>query len=191
MIDRFNAFIRARASGRNVLLWLGLTVFWIGLFGVILVPAFAAATSGYRPVDLALPTTPELIFEQLPLYTEASFRAYAWFAVFDFLYPPTLAMFFASFWAWMINRTPNRIFSALQAKGILVLPFLAALFDGSENIGFLIVIFNYPPALHSVAEVACAFKSAKVLVHAADISLTVMFGLTGLIVALRSRRGFS
>ncbi len=106
-VENVNAFFLRRASGRNVLVWLGAVVFWFTVFGAVLVPAFEAATGGFRPVDLALPTTPELIFSQLPDYTAASLRAYAWFAAADFLYPPTLAIFFASLWAWWFVRTPN------------------------------------------------------------------------------------
>jgi hypothetical protein len=191
MIQRFNAFFEKRASGRGVFLWFGLTLMWGLIFGIVLVPAFEAATSGFRPVDLALPTTPELIFGQLPAYTEASYRVYAWFAVVDFLYPPTLAMFISILWAWMFAKTPNRFFEILQSKGILLLPFIAAFLDWSENTGFLIVIFGYPREFWGVAEMACALKTAKVSIHALDILLTLLFGITSIAVGYRRRRGFS
>lgn len=190
-VEKFNAFLIAQVSGRSVLMWFGAVIFWFAVFGVVLVPAFEAASSGLRPVDLAFPTTPELIFSQLPSYTDATLRAYGWFAAVDFLYPPTLAMFFASLWAWLFVRTPNSFFVALQSRGILLLPFAAALFDWLENIGFLIVIFSYPPELRGVAEAACAFKTAKLAVHGADIGLTLIFALVAWIHAMRARRGFS
>ena len=181
MIASINEFFIARSSGRRVLIWFGLVLLWVTLFGTVLIPNFEGVTSGHSPVDIAFPTTPELIFSQLPAYTPASYRAYLWFAIVDYLYPPTLAFFIATLWAWLFHRGPNRFFAALQRGGILILPFVAALLDWLENAGFLIVIYNYPPELWNVARAACALKQAKLMIHGTNLALTAVFAVTAVL----------
>jgi hypothetical protein len=185
MIQTINDFFLSRTSGRRVLLWLALLIACLALFGLVLVPTFESATGGLRPVDLAFPTTPELIFSQLPFYTEASYRAYAWFAVLDYIYPPTLATFLAMLWAWFCTVAPNRFFDRLLAVGIVLLPFVGAALDWLENAGFLTVIFSYPAELRGIADLACGFKQAKLVVNSLNVLLTIVLSLTALFIRLR------
>lgn len=73
------------------------------IFGVVLVPAFQAASAGLYPIDMSFPTTPEVIYTQLAQYSEASRRIYRWFFVVDLVWPPLLASLFSLLWCWLVT----------------------------------------------------------------------------------------
>jgi hypothetical protein len=178
-------FIAARARGRNVLLALALVVALFAVFGLLLIPAFQEATNGLWPIDNSFPPDAAQYFRDLPQYTPASFRAYLWFAFVDYLYPPAFAAFFALLWAWMFRVRPRPLFASLQSRGILLLPFAAALCDWLENAGTLIVLFSYPAELWEVARVAVTFKQVKLLIHGTDVLLTLGFAALALTAPAR------
>lgn len=187
MLAACNDFLVARASGRNVLLVLLLAALWFAIFGLVLIPNFQAATNGLWPIDTTFPTTPELYFEQLRQYTPGSYRAYAWFAFLDYLYPPTMAAFFALLWAWLFRRAPRPVFTRLPGLGILFLPFAGALLDWLENAGSLLVIFSYPRELWGAARFAVACKQLKLAVNGTSALLSILFALIVVVTLIRGR----
>lgn len=185
MLARFNDFVLACASGRNILLLLAVTIisFWI-MAGVI-TPAFQNATNGLRPLDLNFGIDADVIYRDLPAYTDRSRSLYVGFAIADYVYPAAAAVFFALLWAWMFTKVPSHLFDRLTAVGILIIPFLFALVDWLENAGFLFVVFSYPTEYPAVANTAGTLKKIKPFIELSVVILTIVFAA---IAIWRSRR---
>jgi hypothetical protein len=164
---------------------LAIVSFWL-MAGVI-TPAFQAATEGLRPFDLNFGISADVMYGDLPSYSDESRRLYLWFAVADFVYPAAAAGFFALLWAWMFNKAPNRGFDRLLSIGVLGLPFLFALVDWLENIGFLIVVFGYPNEYRSIGTLAGTLKGAKPLIEIAVVILTLVFAVVTTWLRFRRR----
>ena len=101
LIERLNARFAVAASGRNVLLTLIAALLVFSLFNSWLVPAFQAATNGMYPIDMVMPTTPAVLYENYAAYTDESIRIYHRFLVVDLFWPPLLAILFAIAWSWL------------------------------------------------------------------------------------------
>ncbi len=187
MLVAGSRWILDRATGRNAFLAFLMVLAWMAVFQVVLVPGFEAASGGLRPIDLSFPTTPELIYTDVPRYTPEARRWYAWFAAVDFVYPPTMATFFAFLWAWLADRAGARRLQGWFAAGLLLLPFAAALCDWAENLGFLGVIFAYPRELPGVAAWACSFKQAKLVLNVGNVMLSLVLAVWALVAAVRRR----
>lgn len=166
MRQGFTAFFQTRASGRNVLLALAAAMVAFALFGFLLVPRFQAVTGGLYPIDMSFPTTPSVIYRELPAYTEASRRIYAWFFLLDLVWPPLLASVFALSWCWLAARTRLPLPGKLIAGGLLLLPFAQALLDWLENLGFITLIYAYPQQLTALAWATGTVKHAKLVLYA-------------------------
>lgn len=184
LLTRFNQLCFAHASGVKVLLLLALTIMSFVLMAFVITPAFQDATGGLRPFDLNFGIGAEMIYRDLPVYTNQSRGIYIWFAIVDYIYPVALAAFFTLLWAWLFNKSPNRLFDQLTSYGILLVPFLFALVDWSENAGFLFVIFSYPTEHRTIADLAGALKTTKPMIELAVLILTAIFS----VVAIRHRR---
>lgn len=176
-------FFRQHASGRK----LGLTFFAaacvFAVFGVVLVPAFQAASAGLYPIDMSFPTTPEVIYTQLAQYSEESRRIYRWFFVVDLVWPPLLASLFSLLWCWLAAGTRHSLPSRMIGAGVLLLPWTEALLDWTENIGFITLIEIYPTELTAVAWVTGSVKHLKLVLYALCWLVTFMF------IGLRLLRG--
>ena len=187
MLGRFNAYMRARASGRSVLLWLLLTVVSFIFMAFIITPAFQEVTGGLRPLDLNFGVSAEMVYRDLPSYTDQSRSLYVWFAIADYVYPFAGATFFSLLWAWMLNRWPVGWLGFLAAHGLLLFPYLFALIDWLENVGFLVVIFSYPVEYPAIANTAGALKTSKPMVEAVIVLLTLVFAVAAVIHARQKR----
>lgn len=174
-MSRFNNFIRAHASGRTVLLLLAVSVASFAVMAAVIAPAFQEATGGLRPFDLNFGVSAEVVYRDLPLYTDRSRNIYLAFAVADYIYPAAAATFFALLWAWMFKKAPNPFFERLIRAGILGFPFLFAIADWLENAGFLFVIFSYPEEYPGVASFAGTLKGTKPLIELLILIFTVAF----------------
>jgi hypothetical protein len=174
---RFNRFFLRHASGLNVLLLLTVAVLSFVLMAAVLAPAFQEATGGLRPFDLNFGISAEVVYRDLPTYTDRSRAIYVAFAVVDYIYPAAAAAFFALLWAWMFKKAPNPGFKRLMRAGILAFPFLFALVDWLENAGFLFVIFVYPAEFPRVATLAGTLKGMKPIIELAILILTLVFAV--------------
>jgi hypothetical protein len=174
-LSRFNKFILAHASGRNVLLLLAISVASFAVMAALLAPAFQDATGGLRPFDLNFGVSAEIVYRDLPSYTDRSKSIYVAFAVADYIYPAAAAGFFALLWAWMFNKAQNPGLERLMRAGILSFPFLFALVDWLENAGFLFVIFSYPTEYPRIATFAGTLKGTKPFIELLILILTIIF----------------
>lgn len=175
MSRRLTAFFLQQASGRHLLLALLAALLAFALFGVVLVPRFQAATGGLYPIDMSFPTTPAVIYQELPAYTEASRWIYAWFFLLDLVWPPLLACVFALSWCWLAARTRHPLPGRLIAGGVLLLPFAQALLDWLENLGFIALIYAYPDRHTGLAWVTGTVKHAKLVLYALCWLVTLLF----------------
>jgi hypothetical protein len=184
MVARLNAYMLARASGRLVLLWLLIAIGSFVLMAFYITPAFQEVTAGLRPFDLNFGVSAEMVYRDLPSYTDRSRSIYLWFAFADYVYPFSAAVFFSLLWAWLYNKAPIPWLGFLITRGILLFPFLFALIDWLENVGFLIVIFSYPTEYPGIANAAGALKTSKPIVEAVIVALTLVFA----VAAIRGNR---
>ena len=88
------------------------------------------------------------------------------------------AAFFTLLWSWLFNKAPNPVYAVLMMKGILIFPFLFALVDWAENLGFLFVIFSYPAEHPTIGNVAGTLKKIKPFIEGAILALTLAFAVT-------------
>jgi len=175
LIERLNATFAAAASGRNVLLTLIAALLVFSLFGMWLVPAFQAATNGIYPIDMVMPTTPEVIYENYAAYTDESLRIYHQFLIVDFVWPPLLAILFAMAWTWLAKRCASTLPQRMIAAGLLLLPFAEALLDLLENVGFMLLLDNYPTQLPAVVWVTAGVRYTKLVLYLLCWLVTLMF----------------
>lgn len=185
MLTQFNNFLQARASGRLVLLLLAFAIVSLWLMAGVITPAFQDATNGLRPFDLNRGITAEIMYRELPAYTDRSRTLYIWFAIVDYIYPAAVAAFFSLLWAWIFDKAPNPLFDSMRASGVLLFPLLYALVDWFENAGFLFVVFSYPSENAVIANLAGALKQAKPFVLLTVVALTVVLAVTAVWQARR------
>ena len=185
---RFNDIVQACASGRSVLVLLVITVVSFYIMAAVITPAFQQETGGLRPLDLNFGVDAEKVYADLPAYTERAKRLYVGFAIADYVYPAAAAAFFALFWAWMIRRAPHARYERFVAAGLLAFPFLFALIDWLENIGFLFVVFQYPAEYPLVADTAGLLKKTKPFVELLILIVTLIIGVTTIRLSRRRRR---
>ena len=75
-LDRINNFIIEHASGRTVLALMVVTIVSFYLMAGVITPAFQEATNGLRPFDLNFGISAEMIYRDLPSYTDRSRTLY-------------------------------------------------------------------------------------------------------------------
>ena len=177
LIEALNSRFAAAASGRNLLLVLIAASLAFSLFGMWLVPAFQAATNGRYPIDMVLPTTPSVVYENYAAYTSESIRIYHGFLVVDLFWPPLLAVLFAMAWIWLAKRCGSALPGRMIAAGVLVLPFAEALLDLLENLGFLVLLESYPAQLPTVVWATAAVRYSKLALYVLCWLVTLMFAV--------------
>jgi len=188
LIERLNARFAAASSGRNVLLVLIAALLVFSLFNSWLVPEFQAATNGMYPIDMVMPTTPSVIYENYAAYTDESIRIYHRFLVVDFIWPPLLAVFFAILWTWLAKHCTSTLPQRMIAAGLLLLPFAEASLDLLENLGFLVLLENHPTQLPLVVWVTAGIRYTKLVLYLLCWLVTLMFLWLAARGALFSRR---
>ena len=133
----FSAYFEVRGTAGNMLFWFLVVAACVAAFGLLIGPPFRESTGGVDAIDLQFPLNAEIIYSQLASYTEETKRLYVWFAVVDYVFPPAMAMFMALLWAWLFAKAPNGVYTFLVGAGVFALPFVVALLDWLENVGFL------------------------------------------------------
>jgi hypothetical protein len=180
MLTRFNDWLLARSSGRNVLLTLAAFLVMFGIFGLVLGPAFQAASGGLRPIDMSPDKSVDAMYAQFAHYTDASRVVYRWFFLLDFIYPPTLALLFATLWAWLARRTRWQFPQRWIGRGLLLVPFVAAILDWTENVGFLALIEALPAQHRGLAFFTGTTNYVKLAILAACMLTTLLFAIGAL-----------
>jgi cbb3-type cytochrome oxidase subunit 3 len=97
------------------------------------------------------------------------------------------AGFFALLWAWMFNKTSLPLHDLLIRRGVLVIPFLFAMTDWLENIGFLIVVFAYPQEYRAIGTLSGTLKGIKPFIEIVIVLLTLVF-VASTLWALKRRK---
>jgi len=175
LIHRANRALTAYANRRWIWAMFLLTVVTFYLMAFVIAPQFSVATGGLRPFDMNFGIGAERVYADLPAYTTTARTLYAWFAIVDYVYPFSLAAFFALLWAWWFRRLPMPMFLRLKSAGVLLLPFVFTLIDWSENVGFLWVIFAYPSEYPTIADMAGSLKTLKPIVEGVVLIITLFF----------------
>ena len=187
MWQRLTAWI-ARCSGDWRL------VVGVGLCQMLLLVAmlqigkpFQLAT-GYPPFDFQSTLTVADMEQQLAHYTPAARQLYYGMSAIDFAFPPLGGLF----WALLIGaglrlgwpdfwQRPNN-------KSWLLLPFVGALCDWSENLGLLVTISNYPPFERGFASFAVLAKQGKNLTISLTFTIAIALLIVGTLRYWRRRR---
>jgi hypothetical protein len=168
-------FFQRHAAGRTLGLTFLAATCVFAVFGVVLLPAFQAASAGLYPIDMSFPTTPAVIYSQLARYSEESRQIYRWFFVVDLVWPPLLASLFSLLWCWLAAGTRDPLPTRLIAAGVLLLPWTQALLDWIENIGFITLIEIYPIELPALAWITSSVKHLKLMLYALCWLVTFLF----------------
>lgn len=185
MKSTLTASFRRHTSGRNLVLTFLAAVCVFSVFGLVLIPAFQAASDGLYPIDMSFPTTPDVIYAQLVHYSAESRRIYSWFFLVDLIWPPLLASLFSLLWCWLAAKTRHPLPAYLISAGILILPWVEALLDWTENIGFITLIQLYPMVLTTLAWITGTVQHIKLLLYALCWLVTFIF--IGLALLRRDR----
>jgi len=179
MLQAVSRFLIARSSTRLVVTMAAITLILVGVFGVYLVPGFAAVSGGRLPLDLQFPLTPSVIFAELAVYDEAARRLYLQFLIVDMLYPPALAVFLLTWWVRILDTAGASAWLERPGSFLWMWPLAAALLDWSENIGLALMIWDIPGGASRadlLALLVTGLRAAKLL------ALQVSF-LTTLVLA--------
>ncbi|MBM4196925.1 MAG: hypothetical protein FJ197_07485 [Gammaproteobacteria bacterium] len=174
-MSRWNDALLRNATAPRIGLCLALAAASLAMMAGVLTPAFEQAAGGMRPFDLNFGLTAEVMYQQLPAYTDRARLLYLAFAAVDYVYPVAAAGFFALLWAWMFKRAGSSFADRVAGSGILAVPFLHTAIDWAENAGFLFVIFSYPTRYPAIAAMAGTLKTIKPMVAAFILVLTVLF----------------
>jgi hypothetical protein len=176
MFKRLSAFLDRLATGRNVLIFLGLDV----LFNALILPAaqkrIEAASGGLGPIDLVFFYAPQKALEMVAAYGEAGRAFYRLVELTaDILYPLTYAFAFGLLITWLFKRAFAGT-SFLQRLNVL--PFVAMAFDFLENAGIVTLLSLYPAQPAAVALITSLFSAVKWALAFASIAL-ILVGLAG------------
>ncbi len=186
-VTRLTNFLLTASRSRFLILYtfvlqLG-SFFWLQVIGA----RFAEVTEGFLPFDFQNGLTVEAIRDQLPAYTEASRRLYAYFAAVDFLFPAVASLFLALLTAWSLRSLTTPWADTLLRWNAPAWLVLVALWDWLENIFLLIVIYAYPQELMWAASAALLFKRLKLISLVASAVFVNAVSLTAIFVWLRRK----
>jgi len=158
-----NARFRALATDRNVFaLFLALCAMLL-VTHILIVPVYKVFASGFAPFDVQFPLTREMVAIQRGAMGAGVETVYLAFALLDVATQWMIAVFFALFWSWITLKVPHPSFDRLLARGILLLPFLAAICDIGENTGFAILVIADPhDPLHDVTDFTLSLHRVRV-----------------------------
>jgi hypothetical protein len=180
-MERLSNFLSSKATGRNVLVALGLLVLCIGLFNVALTPMYQQASSGFVPFDIQFPLTREMIIIQLGAMGPGSFAAYARFAALDMAFPLIGSGFTVLFWAWLVQKSGSAMLLGAFQRGWWIWAVFPAVCDLSENFFFLKILATYPePALDAIEIVVDVHRGKLVFLtisQGATVALVVISAL--------------
>ncbi len=183
-----SAFLLAKATGRNVLMALGLVALVVAAFNFFFTPHYQAASSGFVPFDMQFPLTREMIIIQLGAMTDAGPAAYVLFAAADMAFPLIAAAFTILFWAWLVTKSGSAALLAAFGRGWWIWALFPALCDLGENVAFLKIILSHPEPMLREIDVAVLLHRGKAVFLALSQMLTVILILTTVTMRVRQAR---
>ncbi|MDQ7028492.1 MAG: hypothetical protein Q9O62_01285 [Ardenticatenia bacterium] len=159
LTERFVTYIEARARGRVVLLFMGLSA----LLGGVILPATSARlralSGGVGPLDVLFFYTPARAYAALSAYGDAGRAAYrAGALTADMLFPVSYALFFSLAVAWLCRR--GRI-EGRCGWPLFLIPLVAGGLDVMENLSVVLMLSLYPGVPPALAWAATSFTAAK------------------------------
>lgn len=134
--------------------------------------------------DTQTDLTPAALLQQLPRYTGAARTAYAWFAVFDWVFPFVASLFLAVLWAWLLRTNTFSIAQRLLRWNMPVWVFAVTLFDWLENISLLVIIYGGVRSSF-VVQAALVWKRLKLTGLTASAAITVLLVALALVGLLQ------
>ena len=114
------------------------------------------------PIDLVFPITPNAIRTHIAAYDDRARELYAQFLIVDCLYPLTLALFLSLWWTQLLRfAQPQK-----SIRMVVLLPWLMAILDLSENAGFGALIWRYPLSMPLLELLVTVLRGLKLAVLA-------------------------
>ena len=185
-MTRFRDWILKHATLPKVILAFAVMsglIYWMNT----LTPAFQAVTDGHMFFDMQIPITEEKIFAQLPAYTDESRSLYVYFMVIDYLFPPMAGLSMALLWGWLMSLAPAGLLLKWSSSKLVLFPFISALLDWLENVGFLGTALLYPARVDWLTQSGVLFREAKLLFMGANFAITILL----IVMLILVRRGRS
>lgn len=124
---------------------------------------FPDVAAGAAPFDMQNRLSVEQIFEQLAGYTDQAYGLYQVFTAVDYFFPLFAGLFLGSTVAFLLRHSLPRWYAFAERNKLFVLFLLATLFDWLENIFLISVISGYPNELSTIATLAVAAKTGKLI----------------------------
>ena len=181
-------YLQSKATGRNVLIALGLLLA-IGLsFNLIFTPIYQQAAAGFAPFDVQFPLTREMIIIQLGAAGENTFAAYLPFAILDMPFPIIAGTFTALFWAWLIAKAGSASLRGAYQRGWWIWAFFPVACDLAENYAFLSILHAHPEPLIDMIDFAVVVHRGKFVFVAISQGVTLVLMVATLVMWLRRRK---
>ena len=95
------------------------------------------------------------------------------FMVLDYIFPPLAAVFTALLWAWLLHLIRRQWVHRARDKKLVLFPFIAALLDWAENVGFLGTVLLYPTRMDWLTSSAVFFRQLKLAAMGVSGVITV------------------
>ncbi len=126
-------------------------LFLIIVFNAVIMPNLAGDTKAV-PIDLQFAYTPERAYELINSYsTETRHRYIIGEMTMDVIYPIIYTLF--------LSLTLLLVYP--KKEKIALIPYIIFIADMIENIGIIIMLYNYPSELHGVALATSVFSTIK------------------------------
>jgi len=158
MLKRLSCFIRQKANGKLVLIFLGLQLF----FSLWVFPFFTrqfGPGEGQPMLDLMFGFSPEQAYTIISAYgDDGRSGAIITTAIADSIYPFVYAGLLAMAISWFMNGIP---FKNPKWQYLNLLPFAALVFDFVENAGIITMLAGYPEQFVNIARMASVAGMVK------------------------------
>jgi hypothetical protein len=167
------------ATGRNILILLGL---YIAMVALVLTPAekfLKAHSTGDPPIDLQMFFGPDHVYSEFRSMDHEGLHYYRRVEqTADVIYPAIYTLLFGLLWLFLLRRAvPQRSF----LQSLWYIPFIAIIFDYLENLCIIMIINKAPATSQGLATALSAFNAAKWLFFFVTLALLG----TGLLFWLR------
>ena len=175
MLNRPIQLLTRLATGKNILICLGLFIAFNAVIFPLAGARIQALSGGVGPLDLQFSYTPETAYEMLAAYGEGRTFYVLIEMTADVVYPVAYSLLFGLLITYLFQRGfPGN--AALQRLALL--PFGAMLADYLENAGIVTLLLSYPSQLTALAQATSFFTTAKWTLVGATLALAVV-GLAG------------
>lgn len=174
------------ATGRNILLLVGLYVAMVGAILPLAQARLQAASGGVGPLDLRLSYTPAEADAALRAYGDVGRHFYLLVELtLDVLYPVVYALFLSLTLTYCFRLVLPAEHGLLR---VALLPLATMIVDYLENAGLVTLLVNYPRSLPAIAAVASVLTTVKWTLAIASLTAVVV-GLAAVVVKRVRSRG--